>query len=207
MEVYSELGYGILEQETGTHKVRVDGDFVDVHTDLVDNLEIYNSTVIVRIGAKAASIAPIKMEDKDGGTIIADDCTVYAGTDETGANATLSTKDAFLTEGNRYVRLIAGSAVDVGTEVKESETETTITADIAAGPKSEKEASVLIVRFNAAGKFAGLKYQTAVLSGKTWTIEASFAHPQPGDTYKVYVLDGTRYVPMRNAALVHVNNS
>ena len=163
--------------------------------------------MIVRIGADAKSIAPVKMEDTDGGTIIADNCTVYAGTDETGANATLSTKDAFLTKGSRYVRLIAGSAVDVGTKVTESDTETTVTADIAAGPKSEKEASVLIVRFNAAGKFAGLKYQTAVLSGKTWTIEASFANPQPGDTYKVYVLDGTRYVPMRNAALVHLKNS
>ena len=207
VEVYSELGYGIQQLETGTHKERVDGKLQDVHTVLEDNVEIYNSTVIVRIGADAKSIAPIKMEDTDGGTIIADDCTVYAGTDEIGANATLSTKDAFLTKGNRYVRLIAGSAVDVGTEVTESEAETTVTADIAAGPKSEKEASVLIVRFNAAGKFAGLKYQTAVLSGKTWTIEASFANPQPGDTYKVYVLDGTRYVPMRNAALVHLKNS
>lgn len=204
LEIYSELGYGILEQETEDHDEKINGEWQVVHTNIVDNFEIYNSTVIVRIGAKAASIAPIKMEDKDGGTIIADDCTVYAGTDETGANATLSTKDAFLTKGSRYVRLIAGSAVDVGTKVTESEAETTVTADIAAGPKSEKEASVLIVRFNAAGKFAGLKYQTAVLSGKTWTIEASFANPQPGDTYKVYVLDGTRYVPMRNAALVHL---
>lgn len=210
LEVYSELGYGILEQETGPHSERIDGKWVDgIHTELADNFEIYNSTVIVRLGSEVnvSKTAPVVMEDTDGGTIIADDCTVYAGTDETGANATLSTKDAFRNKGNRYVRLIAGSAVDVGTEVKESETETTITADIAAGPKSEKEASVLIVRFNAAGKFAGLKYQTAVLSGKTWTIEASFANPQPGDTYKVYVLDGTRYVPMRNASLVHVNNS
>ena len=209
VEIYSEFGYGIQEQDTENHYEKVDGTWQKVHTELADNFEIYNSTVIVRLGSEVnvSKTAPVVMEDRDGGTIIADDCTVYAGTDETGANATLSTKDAFLTEGNRYVRLIAGSAVDVGTEVKESETGTTITADIAAGPKSEKEASVLIVRFNAAGKFAGLKYQTAVLSGKTWTIEASFANPQPGDTYKVYVLDGTRYVPMRNAALVHVNNS
>ena len=210
VEVYSELGYGILEQETGTHSERIDGKWVDgIHTVLADNFEIYNSTVIVRLGSEVnvSKTAPVVMEDTDGGTIIADNCTVYAGTDETGANATLSTKDAFRNKGNRYVRLIAGSAVDVGTEVKESETETTITADIAAGPKSEKEASVLIVRFNTAGKFAGLKYQTAVLSGKTWTIEASFANPQPGDTYKVYVLDGTRYVPMRNAALVHLKKS
>lgn len=212
LEVYSELGYGIQEQETGDSLARGDdGKPTLVHTVLVDNLEINNSTVIVRIGAKAASIAPIKMEDKDGGTIIADNCTVYAGADTNGADAvavsTDKIADAFRNKGNRYVRLIGGTAVDVGTEVKESETETTITADIAAGPKSEKEASVLIVRFNAAGKFAGLKYQTAVLSGKTWTIEASFATPQPGDTYKIYVLDGTRYVPMRNAALVHVNNS
>ena len=210
VEVYSELGYGILEQETGTHSERIDGKWVDgIHTVLADNFEIYNSTVIVRLGSEVnvSKTAPVVMEDIDGGTIIADNCTVYAGTDETGANATLSTKDAFRNKGNRYVRLIAGSAVDVGTEVMEDETETTITADIAAGPEAEKEASVLIVRFNAAGKFAGLKYQTAVLSGKTWTIEASFANPQPGDTYKVYVLDGTRYVPMRNAALVHVNNS
>ena len=206
VEIYSEFGYGIQEQDTENHYEKVDGTWQKVHTELADNFEISNSTVIVRIGAKAASIAPIKMEDTDGGTIIADDCTVYAGTDETGANATLSTKDAFLTKGSRYVRLIDGSAVDVGTKVTESDTETTVTADIAAGPKSEKEASVLIVRFNAAGKFAGLKYQTAVLSGKTWTIEASFANPQPGDTYKVYVLDGTRYVPMRNAALVHLKN-
>ena len=207
VEIYSEFGYGIQEQDTENHYEKVDGTWQKVHTELADNFEISNSTVIVRIGAKAASIAPIKMEDTDGGTIIADDCTVYAGTDETGADATLSTKDAFLTKGSRYVRLIAGSAVDVGTKVTESEAETTVTADIAAGPKSEKEASVLIVRFNAAGRFAGLKYQTAVLSGKTWTIEASFANPQPGDTYKVYVLDGTRYVPMRNAALVHLKNS
>lgn len=213
LEVYSELGYGILEQETGTHLERVDGDFVDVHTDLVDNFEIYNSTVIVRLGSEVnvSKTAPVVMEDTDGGTIIADNCTVYAGADTNGADAvavsTDKIADAFRNKGNRYVRLIGGTAVDVGTEVKESETETTITADIAAGPEVEKEASVLIVRFNAAGKFAGLKYQTVVLSGKTWTIEASFANPQPGDTYKVYVLDGTRYVPMRNAALVHVNNS
>lgn len=207
VEIYSEFGYGIQEQDTENHYEKVDGTWQKVHTELADNFEIYNSTVIVRIGADAKSIAPIKMEDTDGGTIIADDCTVYAGTDETGANATLSTKDAFLTKGSRYVRLIAGSAVDVGTKITKSDTETTVTADIAAGPEAEKEASVLIVRFNAAGKFAGLKYQTAVLSGKTWTIEASFANPQPGDTYKVYVLDGTRYVPMRNAALVHLKNS
>ena len=209
LEIYSELGYGILEQETEDHDEKINGEWQVVHTNIVDNFEIYNSTVIVRLGSEVnvSKTAPVVMEDTDGGTIIADNCTVYAGTDETGANATLSTKDAFLTKGSRYVRLIAGSAVDVGTKVTESEAETTVTADIAAGPKSEKEASVLIVRFNAAGRFAGLKYQTAVLSGKTWTIEASFANPQPGDTYKVYVLDGTRYVPMRNAALVHLKNS
>ena len=211
LEIYSELGYGILEQETEDHDEKINGEWQVVHTNIADNFEIYNSTVIVRIGADAKSIAPVKMEDTDGGTIIADNCTVYAGADTNGADAvavsTDKIADAFRNKGNRYVRLIGGTAVDVGTKVTESDTETTVTADIAAGPEAEKEASVLIVRFNAAGKFAGLKYQTAVLSGKTWTIEASFANPQPGDTYKVYVLDGTRYVPMRNAALVHVNNS
>ena len=67
--------------------------------------------------------------------------------------------------------------------------------------------TLLLLLYHTSAKFAGLKYQTSVLSGKTWTIEASFANPQPGDTYKVYVLDGTCYVPMRNAALVHLKNS
>ena len=58
VEIYSELGYGILEQETGVHSQKIDGKWVDdVHTELVDNLEIYNSTVIVLIGADAKSIA------------------------------------------------------------------------------------------------------------------------------------------------------
>ena len=196
LELVSTRGFGIRHEDTNLA--------LGSDTKEPDNITINDGTVIIKMGAEKT--IPVTMDDTDG-TIIADDCTVYAGTDETGANATLSTKDAFLTKGSRYVRLIAGSAVDVGTKITKSDTETTVTADIAAGPEAEKEASVLIVRFNAAGKFEGLKYQTAVLSGKTWTIEASFANPQPGDTYKVYVLDGTRYVPMRNAALVHLKNS
>ncbi|MCI6606067.1 MAG: hypothetical protein MSC56_09315 [Clostridiales bacterium] len=199
LEVHSELGLGILVENTAPRPTRPGQEAPNV----LENIEITNSTLIASVDTENTAV--IKIVDPES-QLIAGDCTVYAGTDETGANATLSTKDAFLTKGSRYVRLIAGSAVDVGTKITKSDTETTVTADIAAGPGAEKEASVLIVRFNAAGKFAGLKYQTAVLSGKTWTIEASFANPQPGDTYKVYVLDGTRYVPMRNAALVHLKN-
>ncbi len=196
LELVSTLGYGIRHEDT---ELALGSD-----TKEPDNITINGGTVIIKMGAEKT--IPVTMDDTDG-VIIADDCTVYAGADTDGANATLSTKDAFLTKGNRYVRLIGGSVVDVGTEVTQDETKTTITADVAAGPNAEKEASVLIVRFNAAGRLAELKYQKGTLSGKQLTIKATFANTQPGDTYKVYVLDGTRYVPMRNATLVNLQKT
>lgn len=196
VEIYSELGYGILEQETGTHLERVDGTFKDVHTELVDNLEIYNSTVIVRIGADAKSIAPVKMEDTDGGTIIADNCTVYAGAAEDGSDAKASAKDAFLTTGSRYVQLVSGSYVGLDAE-RENDT---VTVSATVGTDAAEQAALLIVRYDAAGKLMGMRQPTLDLSSGTQTITAAFADAAGSDTYKVFLFNGTSYVPM-NAAI------
>ena len=202
VEVYSELGYGILEQETGVHSEKIDGDWDDnVHTVLADNFEIYNSTVIVRLGSEVnvSKTAPIVMEDTDGGTIIADNCTVYAGTDETGANATLSTKDAFRNKGSRYVRLHEGTTVDVSVESAQSGE---ISVNIAVGPQAETDAPVMIARYNAAGKMMEVKYQSVALSGNIQTVSAAFKNAAADDSYKIYILDGTRYVPLKSAIRV-----
>ena len=199
VDIYSQLGFGIRQLETGVHPEMVEGKIEEVHTVLVDNLEIYNSTLIVRMGAEAKATAPVTIEDTEEGTIIADNCTVYAGTDETCANATLSTKDAFLTKGNRYIRLHEGTAVDVSAESVQAGT---IRASIAVGPQAETEASVMIARYNAYGRLMELKYETLNLSGELQTVSASFANAAADDTYKIYVLDGTRYVPLNSAISV-----
>lgn len=192
VEVYSELGYGILEQETGTHLERVNGTFEDVHTELVDNLEICNSTVIVRIGADAKSIAPVKMEDTDGGTIIADSCTVYAGAAEDGSDAKESTKDAFLTTGSRYVQLVSDSYVGLDAERENG----TVTVSATVGAGAAEQAALLIVRYDAAGKLMGMRQPTLDLSSGTQTITAVFADAAASDTYKVFLFNGASYVPM-----------
>ena len=202
LEVYSELGYGILEQETGVHSEKIDEEWDDnVHTVLADNFEIYNSTVTVRLGSEVnvSKTAPIVMEDTDGGTIIAENCTVYAGTDETGADAALSTKDAFLTKGNRYIRLHEGTAVDVSVESAQSGA---IDVSIAVGPQAETDAPVMIARYNAAGKLMEVKYRSVALSGDIQTVSAAFNNAAADDTYKVFILDGTRYVPLKSAIRV-----
>lgn len=197
VEIYSELGYGILEQETGVHSEKIDGKWVDdVHTELVDNLEIYNSTVIVRIGADAKSIAPVKMEDTDGGTIIADNCTVYAGAAEDGSDAKASTKDAFLTTGSRYVQLVSDSYVGLDAERDNG----TVTVGATVGTDAAEQAALLIVRYDAAGKLMGMYRPTLDLSAGTQTITAAFADAAGSDTYKVFLFNGTSYVPM-NAAI------
>lgn len=196
VEIYSELGYGIQEQETGTHKKIVDKKLQDVHTVLVDNLEIYNSTVIVQIGADAKSIAPVKMEDTDGGTIIADNCTVYAGAAEDGSDAKASTKDAFLTTGSRYVQLVSDSYVGLDAE-RENDT---VTVSATVGTDAAEQAALLIVRYDAAGKLMGMRQPTLDLSAGTQTITAAFADAAGSDTYKVFLFNGTSYVPM-NAAI------
>lgn len=197
VEIYSELGYGILEQETGVHSEKIDGKWVDdVHTELVDNLEIYNSTVIVRIGADAKSIAPVKMEDTDGGTIIADNCTVYAGAAEDGSDAKVSAKDAFLTKGSRYVQLVSGSYA--GLDAERDNGIVTVSATVGAG--AAEQAALLIIRYDAAGKLMGMYRPTLDLSAGTQTITAAFADAATSDTYKVFLFNGTSYVPM-NAAI------
>lgn len=197
VEIYSELGYGILEQETGVHSEKIDGKWVDdVHTELVDNLEIYNSTVIVRIGADAKSIAPVKMEDTDGGTIIADNCTVYAGAAEDGSDAKASTKDAFLTTGSRYVQLVSDSYVGLDAEREDG----TVTVSATVGTDAAEQAALLIIRYDAAGKLMGMYRPTLDLSAGTQTITAAFADAAGSDTYKVFLFNGTSYVPM-NAAI------
>ena len=197
VEIYSELGYGILEQETGVHSQKIDGKWVDdVHTELVDNLEIYNSTVIVRIGADAKSIAPVKMEDTDGGTIIADNCTVYAGAAEDGSDAKASAKAAFLTTGSRYVQLVSDSYAGLDAE-RENDT---VTVSATVGTDAAEQAALLIVRYDAAGKLMGMYRPTLDLSAGTQTITAAFADAAGSDTYKVFLFNGTSYVPM-NAAI------
>ena len=197
VEIYSELGYGILEQETGVHSEKIDGKWVDdVHTELVDNLEIYNSTVIVRIGADAKSIAPVKMEDTDGGTIIADNCTVYAGAAEDGSDAKASTKDAFLTTGSRYVQLVSDSYVGLDAEREDG----TVTVSATVGTDAAEQAALLIIRYDAAGKLMGMYRPTLDLSAGTQTITAAFADAAGSDTYRVFLFNGTSYVPM-NAAI------
>ena len=197
VEIYSELGYGILEQETGVHSEKIDGKWVDdVHTELVDNLEIYNSTVIVRIGADAKSIAPVKMEDTDGGTIIADNCTVYAGAAEDGSDAKASAKAVFLTTGSRYVQLVSDSYVGLDAEREDG----TVTVSATVGAGAAEQAALLIIRYDAAGKLMGMYRPTLDLSAGTQTITAAFADAAGSDTYKVFLFDGTSYVPM-NAAI------
>lgn len=197
VEIYSELGYGILEQETGVHSEKIDGKWVDdVHTELVDNLEIYNSTVIVLIGADAKSIAPVKMEDTDGGTIIADNCTVYAGAAEDGSDAKASAKAAFLTKGNRYVQLVSGSYAGLDAERDNG----TVTVSATVGTDAAEQAALLIIRYDAAGKLMEMYRPTLDLSAGTQTITAAFADAVGSDTYKVFLFNGTSYVPM-NAAI------
>lgn len=196
LEIYSELGYGILEQETEDHDEKIDGAWQVVHTDIVDNFEINNSTVIVRIGADAKSIAPVKMEDTDGGTIIADSCTVYAGAAEDGSDAKESTKDAFLTTGSRYVQLVSDSYVGLDAEREDG----TVTVSATVGAGAAEQAALLIIRYDAAGKLMGMYRPTLDLSAGTQTITAAFADAAGSDTYKVFLFDGTSYVPM-NAAI------
>ena len=192
LEIYSELGYGILEQETEDHDEKIDGAWQVVHTDIVDNFEINNSTVIVRIGADAKSIAPVKMEDTDGGTIIADSCTVYAGAAEDGSDAKESTKDAFLTTGSRYVQLVSDSYVGLDAERENG----TVTVIATVGAGAAEQAALLIVRYDAAGKLMGMRQPTLDLSSGTQTIAAVFADAAASDTYKVFLFNGASYVPM-----------
>lgn len=192
LEIYSELGYGILEQETEDHDEKIDGAWQVVHTDIVDNFEINNSTVIVRIGADAKSIAPVKMEDTDGGTIIADSCTVYAGAAEDGSDAKESTKDAFLTTGSRYVQLVSDSYVGLDAERENG----TVTVIATVGAGAAEQAALLIVRYDAAGKLMGMRQPTLDLSSGTQTITAVFADAAASDTYKVFLFNGASYVPM-----------
>ena len=162
----------------------------------MDNLEVCNSTVIVRIGADAKSIAPVKMEDTDGGTIIADNCTVYAGAAEDGSDAKESTKDAFLTTGSRYVQLVSDSYVGLDAERENG----TVTVIATVGAGAAEQAALLIVRYDAAGKLMGMRQPTLDLSSGTQTITAAFADAAGSDTYKVFLFNGTSYVPM-NAAI------
>lgn len=201
LDVYSELGLGILVDNTFPRPTRPGEEAPNV----LENIEITNGTLTASVGTK--NTATIKFVDPES-QLIADSCTVYASTNTDGSGAESATTDAFLTKGNRYVRLIAGSTVDVDADCKDDGTTTEISADISAGPDAaSKEAAVVIVRFNKNGRLAGIEYRTATLTGDTWRIEVSFKNALPDDTYKIYVIDGARRTPLRNALLVLKNGT
>lgn len=201
LDVYSELGLGILVDNTFPRPTRPGEEAPNV----LENIEITNGTLTASVGTK--NTATIKFVDPES-QLIADNCTVYAGTETDGSDAALKTKDAFLSSDYRYVRLIAGSSVDVDTDCKDDGTTTAISADISAGPDAaSKEAAVVIVRFNKNGRLVGIEYRTATLTGDTWRIEVSFKNALPDDTYKIYVIDGARRTPLRNALLVLKNGT
>ncbi len=201
LDVYSELGLGILVDNTFPRPTKPGQEAPNV----LENIEITNGTLTASVGTK--NTATIKFVDPES-QLIADNCTVYAGAETDGSDAALKTKDAFLSSDYRYVRLIAGSSVDVDTDCKDDGTTTAISADISAGPDAaSKEAAVVIVRFNKNGRLVGIEYRTATLTGDTWRIEVSFKNALPDDTYKIYVIDGARRTPLRNALLVLKNGT
>lgn len=199
LDVYSELGLGILVDNTFPRPTRPGEEAPNV----LENIEITNGTLTASVGTK--NTATIKFVDPES-QLIADNCTVYASANTDGSNAKSATTDAFLSSDYRYVRLNSGSSVDVDTDCKDDGTTTEISADISAGPDAaSKEAAVVIVRFNKNGRLAGIEYRTATLSGDTWRIEVSFKNALPDDIYKIYVIDGTRRTPLRNALLIQKN--
>ena len=192
--------------------ITISGGKLDVSSELGYDIKIKNSititggTLVTSLGAE--NTAPIQKSSEDC-TFTADNCTVYAGTETDGSNAKKKdTVEAFYSSDYRYVRLIAGSTVDVDADCKDDGTTTEISADISAGPDAaSKEAAVVIVRFNKNGRLAGIEYRTATLTGDTWRIEVSFKNALPDDTYKIYVIDGARRTPLRNALLVLKNGT
>ena len=199
LDVYSELGLGILVDNTFPRPTRPGEEAPNV----LENIEITNGTLTASVGTK--NTATIKFVDPES-QLIADNCTVYASANTDGSNAKSATTDAFMSSDYRYVRLNSGSSVDVDTDCKDDGTTTEISADISAGPDAaSKEAAVVIVRFNKNGRLAGIEYRTATLSGDTWRIEVSFKNALPDDIYKIYVIDGTRRTPLRNALLIQKN--
>lgn len=191
--------------------ITISGGKLDVSSELGYDIQIKNSititggTLVTSLGAE--NTAPIQKSSEDC-TFTADNCTVYASANTDGSNAKSATTDAFLSSDYRYVRLNSGSSVDVDTDCKDDGTTTEISADISAGPDAaSKEAAVVIVRFNKNGRLAGIEYRTATLTGDTWRIEVSFKNALPDDTYKIYVIDGARRTPLRNALLVLKNGT
>lgn len=191
--------------------ITISGGKLEVSSELGYDIQIKNSititggTLVTSLGAE--NTAPIQKSSEDC-TFTADNCTVYASTNTDGSNAKSATTDAFLSSDYRYVRLNSGSSVDVDTDCKDDGTTTEISADISAGPDAaSKEAAVVIVRFNKNGRLAGIEYRTATLTGDTWRIEVSFKNALPDDTYKIYVIDGARRTPLRNALLVLKNGT
>ena len=185
LELVSTLGYGIRHEDTD----------IDINSDTKDpdNITIANGTITIKIGAKKT--APVTMDDTDG-VIITDKCTVYAGATEDGSDAKESTKDAFLTKGSRYVQLVSDSYVGLDAERENG----TVTVSTAVGAGAAEQAALLIVRYDAAGKLMGMRQPTLDLSSGTQTITAAFADAAGSDTYKVFLFNGTSYVPM-NAAI------
>ncbi|MBU5456205.1 hypothetical protein [Oscillibacter sp. MSJ-31] len=185
LELVSTLGYGIRHEDTD----------IDINSDTKDpdNITIANGTITIKIGAK--KMAPVTMDDTDG-VIITDNCTVYAGAAEDGSDAKESTKDAFLTTGSRYVQLVSDSYVGLDAERENG----TVTVSATVGAGAAEQAALLIVRYDAAGKLMGMRQPTLDLFSGTQTITAVFADAAASDTYKVFLFNGTSYVPM-NAAI------
>ena len=127
------------------------------------------------------------------GEIVADNCTVYAGTSED--DAEYKTAAAFLSKNYRYVRLVNDSFAEFSARRHGS----TVTADLSVGMSVAEVASVLIARYNAEGKLMELRQPTLNLSSGMHSINAEFTNASDDDTYKVFLLNNDRYVPMSAA--------
>lgn len=127
------------------------------------------------------------------GEIVADNCTVYAGTSED--DAEYKTAAAFLSKNYRYVRLVNDSFAEFSARRHGS----TVTADLSVGMSVAEVASVLIAHYNAEGKLMELRQPTLNLSSGMHSINAEFTNASDDDTYKVFLLNNDRYVPMSAA--------
>lgn len=184
LEVYSELGFGILEQNTGDRLARgEDGKPTLVPSDVVDNIVVTNSMLVVRVGEEAKAIAPVQIEDSEG-AIIVDDCTVYASAAADGTGKQPAATSAFTTKGNRYAQLIAGDYV----ALTAAPTAGGIVIDLTAGSKATSRAVLFAAHYDANGKLLAVK-SVDIAAGTTTKSEAVPFDMTAGDSYKVFLLD------------------
>lgn len=184
LEVYSELGFGILEQNTGDRLARgEDGKPTLVPSDVVDNIVVTNSMLVVRVGEEAKAIAPVQIEDTEGALIV-DDCTVYASAAADGIGKQLAATSAFTTKGNRYVQLIAGDYV----ALTAAPTAGGIVIDLTAGSKATSRAVLFAAHYDANGKLLAVK-NVNVDAGTTTKSEVVPFDMTAGGSYQVFLLD------------------